>query len=232
VNRELWAGRAGYYFYCRIQIIESPTQYRKTTYAMSKTSVFMDSRRLCSDDCAKEARDKQNEEISGYNLYTYHPVACESPKAQFPAFSYDHVNLRGRVGYGLADDCIVDRYSSLRTDPSVLTRDRCRVQLFSRIFTGCPNLKPGVADAGEELKITQGQSSTNLEGVTYSCKRAVMEKQTANFTPLIPCVAEIQKEEHIVEPWIRGGDSTRDFVRRQEFLDKCGAQFQRNSVRH
>lgn len=198
----------------------------------SDASVFLDSRRLCTDDCAKEARDKQNEEISGYNLYGYRPVACEDPKARFPAFSYDHVNLRGRVGFGVADDCIVDRFSSLRTDPAVLTRDRCKTQLFQRIFQGCPNLKPGIADAGEELQVQQGQATTNLEGVTLSCKKSIMEVQTAHIIPLLPCVASIQDEKHIVEPWVRGGDATRDFVRRQEFLDKCGVQFQRNSVRH
>lgn len=198
---------------------------------MSKTNVFLDSRRLCTDDCAKEARDKQNEEISGYNLYTYHPVACEDPKARFPTFAYDHVNLRGRVGFGVADDCVVDRFSGLRTDPAVLTRDRCRIQLFSRIFQGCPNLKPGVADAGQELAMQGGQSSTLLEGIQYPCKRAIMEQSTAKFIPLLDCVKTVQDPDHIVEPWVRGGDATRDFVRRQEFLQNCGAQFQRNAVR-
>lgn len=194
-------------------------------------SVFLDSRRVCTDDCAKEAKDKQNDDIVGYNLYAWHPVACEDPKARFPSFAYDHVNLRGRVGYGVADDCVVDRFSGLRTDPAVLTRDRCRTQLFTRIFKGCPNLKPGTRDAGDEQILQGGQSSGNLEGVTLSCKRAIMEETTQKLMPLLDCVKEVQNHEHIVEPWVRGGDATRDFVRRQEFLEKCGAQFDRNAVR-
>jgi hypothetical protein len=183
------------------------------------TSVFLDSRRVCSDDCAKEARDNQNDSIYKYSMYQDLPIKCEAPDARFPSFSYDHVNLRGRVGYGVADDCLVDNYSSLRNDPAQLTRDRCHIQLFSRVFQGCPNLKPGVPDPDLEMPITQGTSSGTLEGISYPCKRAIMEMTTTHPTPLVDCMKDIQDPDHLVEPWIRGGDATRDFVKRQEYLN-------------
>jgi hypothetical protein len=195
---------------------------------MSKDSVFMSSRRVCSDDCAKEARDTQNDGIYSYSMYHFQPVACKDPQASVPAFSYDHVNLRGRVGYGLAEDCVVDRYSSLRNDPAALTRDRCRTQLFSRIFQGCPNLKPGVPNPDAEMPIMQGISSKDVEGVQYVCKKTIMEKQTYTPIPLVNCMQDIQDPNHIVEPWVRGGEATRDFVRRQELLDSCGMSFDAN----
>lgn len=182
------------------------------------TSVFLDSRRVCSDDCAKEAKDTQNDTMYNYTMYQELPVKCESPAVRFPAFSYDHVNLRGRPGYGLADDCLVDQYSALMNDPAQMTRDKCRIQLFTRVFQGCPNLKPGVADPDVEMPIQQGLSSGTLEGVQYPCKRALMEMQHSKFIPLIDCMKDVQNPDHLVEPWVRGGDPTRDFVKRQEFL--------------
>lgn len=194
---------------------------------MSKTTTFLDSRRLCSDDCAKEARDNQNNAIDGYMHYRFLPIDCNPPNARLPTFTYDHVNLRGRVGYGLAEDCLVDQYSALRNNPTQLTRDRCPIQLYSRVFQGCPNLKPGVANPDAEMPLIQGMSSGTLEGIQYPCKRQIMEMTTAHPIPMIDCMKDVQDPEHIVEPWVRGGDATRDYVRRQEFLTNCGASFER-----
>jgi len=185
-------------------------------------SVFLNSRRICSDDCAKEAKDVQNDGIYGYEMYQYLPVDCDGKNARFPGFAYDHVNLWGRVGYGQAEGCIVDNFSALRNDPAQLTRDRCRVQLFSRIFQGCPNLKPGVADPDAEMPILQGSGSDTFEGVQYPCKKTLMELTTNPFMPMLDCVKEVQKPDHVVESWVRGGDDTRSFVKRQEYLQSCG----------
>lgn len=182
----------------------------------------MNSRRLCTDDCAKEARDLQNEGIHGYSVYQHLPVECDGVRARFPEFAYNHINLRGRAGFGVAEGCIVDNYSALRNDPNQLTRDRCRTQLFTRMFQACPNLKPGVSDPDQEMPILQGTGSSTLEGVQYPCKKTLMELQTKQFMPMIECVKEVQKSDHIVEPWIRGGEDTRSFVKRQEFLQACG----------
>lgn len=197
---------------------------------MNNQSVFMNSRRLCSDDCAKESKDLQNEGIEKWQLYQHLPIECDGVNARFPTFAYDHVNLRGRTGYGQAEGCIVDNFSALRNDPAQLTRDRCRVQLFSRIFQGCPNLKPGIPNPEQEMPLIQGTGSSTLEGVAYPCKKAIMELTTNPFMPMLECVQEVQKSEHVVEPWIRGGDDTRSFVKRQEFLKTCNEnQFVRGS---
>jgi hypothetical protein len=190
---------------------------------MSSSDVFLNSRRVCSDDCAKEARDNQNDALYGYNMYRHAYIPCETPNPRMPNFTYEHVNLRGRVGYGLADDCLVDQYSELRNAPTQLTRDRCPIQLFGRVFKGCPNLKPGVPNPDLEMPITQGMSSSTLEGIQYPCKKAIMEETTNKFMPMQECVKEIQEPQHVVEPWIRGGDDTRNYVKRMEFLAQCGA---------
>jgi len=189
----------------------------------SNPAIFLDSRRVCSDECAKESKDIQNEQIENYELYQYLPVDCDGKHARFPEFSYDHTNLVGRIGYGYTEGCVVDNDSELRNDPARLTRDRCRLQLFTRIFTGCPNLRPGVGDPNTELDILAGSSSDDLSAFA-SCKREITELQTYYPTPMLECIKEVQDPKHIVEPWVRGGDNTRDFIRRQEFLKQCEAQ--------
>jgi hypothetical protein len=186
------------------------------------SSVFNDSHRLCTDDCAQEAKDIQNEGIFGYETYRYFPIECDKELGSYPAFSFDHVNLRGRTGYGLSDGCTIDNSSELRNDPKQLTRDRCRIQLFSRIFQGCPNLRSGIVDPEQEMPIIQGTGSRDFDGFMFPCKKSITELQVNQPTPMLDCVKEIQNPQHIVEPWVRGGDPTRDFVRRQEFLQKCG----------
>ncbi len=185
-------------------------------------AVFLNSRRLCSDNCAKEAKDVQNDGVFKYMMYQDLKVDCDGAHARFPKLAYDHVNLSGRNGYGIAEGCVVDNYSALRNDPSQLTRDRCRIQLFSRIFQGCPNLKPGVVNPDKEMPLVQGTGSSTYEGVTFPCKKTITELTTRKFDPLTECAKEVQKPEHIVEPWVRGGDDTRNYVKRQELLTKCG----------
>lgn len=188
----------------------------------SKPNVYMNSRRLCSDECAKEAKDMQNDGIINYELYQYLPVECDGVNARFPTFAYDHVNLKGRIGYGVAEGCVIDNDSSLRNDPARMTRDKCRTQLFTRIFQGCPNLACGVADPDQEMPILQGSGSSTWEGINYPCKRTIMEAQHYKFDPLLDCVKKVQEPEHIVEAWQRGGTDTRNYMLRQEFLKSCG----------
>lgn len=189
---------------------------------MSEKNIFLDSKNYSTDCCAKEAKDAQNEQLENYFLYQYLPIQCKSPNMRSPEFQYDHPNLRARIGYGLADDCVIDQYSSLRNDPKQLTRDRCKIQLFERIFQGCPHLKPTVEDPGDELPLQQGLSTTTIEGVQLSCKKAIMEQPTYKFVPLVDCMKDIQDPKNVVEGWTRGGDPTRDYVRRKEFLNRCG----------
>jgi hypothetical protein len=185
--------------------------------------VYFGTRNVCSDDCAMEAKDLQNSTIHNYAMYQYLPVNCDKSGhvARFPEFAYDHVNLTGRAGYGVAEGCVVDSYSALRNDPNQMTRDRCRVQLFTRIFQGGPNLSCGISNPEVEGPILQGQSSRDWAGINYPCSRTLMEIQTNQPMPMLDCVRPVQDPVHIVEPWVRGGDPTRDFVRRKQFMEQC-----------
>lgn len=185
-------------------------------------NLFNIAKNVHSDDCAEEAKDIQNEGMFGYHTYNYIPVECDGQNAVYPDFSYEHVNLRGRSGYGVSDGCVVDKYSVLRNDPKQLTRDRCRTQLFSRIFQGCPNLRGGVVNPDDEMPILQGTGSRDFDGYLFECKKSITELETYHPIPLLDCVKDVQKPDNCVEPWTHGGDPTRDYIRRQEFLKQCG----------
>lgn len=183
------------------------------------SSSFLASKNYSTDCCAKEARDAQNEQMANWRLYKDFLVDCEMPNMRSPEFQYDHVNLRASIGYGVAGGCEIDQDSKLRNNPSAMTSDKCKIQLFRRIFQGCPNLKPVITDHGEEQSLIEGASTTCDPDFIY--KKQLMELNLSHITPLVDCMKDVQNVAHIVPNWTRGGDPTRDFVRRREFMNRC-----------
>lgn len=180
------------------------------------TNIFDSSTSICSDNCWKTAKEVHNKEISDYFLYETNFEKCTAPDVRMPEMSLDYPNLRGRPGYGLADDCLIDIYSSLTNNYAAMTRDRCPIQLSSRIFTGGPNLRRGTGDINAELDVLSG-SDTN----PFKCNKTIMEMQTYKFTPLLDCMKDIQDPEHIVPVGVRGGEDTRSYINRADFNKNC-----------
>jgi len=180
------------------------------------TNIFDSSTNLCSDNCWKTSKEVHNKEISDYYLYETNSVKCSAPDVRMPEMSLNYPNLRGRPGYGLADDCLIDIYSSLTNNTAAMTRDRCPTQLTTRIFAGGPNLRSGTGDIDKELDILSG-SDTN----PYRCNKTIMELQTYQFTPLLDCMKDIQDPDNIVPDGVRGGEDTRSYINRAEFNKNC-----------
>jgi hypothetical protein len=182
------------------------------------TYSFIQENNICSDKCWRVAKDMWNKQITDYNLYPNQDnfTKCVSPNVRIPEFHYDHINLRGRPGYGLSDECLIDKYSSLRNDPNILTQDRCPNQLHGRVFQGGPKLKAIDRDIDKELDVLSG-SDTN----PFKCKKTLMELQTYKFIPLLDCVKDVQEEQNIVPKWVWGGEDTRSYVNRVEFNKSC-----------
>ena len=42
------------------------------------------------------------------------------------------------------------------------------------------------------------------------------------FVPMITCTQEVQKPNHIIYDWTRGGDPSRQLVKNKEYLENCG----------
>lgn len=186
---------------------------------MNKNS-FDNSTSVCTDTCWNNAKELHNNEISNYHLNQNNLTECVYPHVRMTETYLNHPNLRGRPGYGLSDDCLIDNYSSLRNDPASLTHDKCRIQLVNRIFTAGPNLRCGKTNIGAELELIEG-SDTN----PFKCRKTIMEEQTYNFIPMLDCIKDIQDPKHIVPIWTNGGEDTRSYINRAEFNKKCNIQY-------
>jgi hypothetical protein len=176
---------------------------------------------LYNDTCHQESKDISNKIINDYFHYNRNFIKCEDDKVRIPNFYLDHVNLRGTPHPNVAnhpDSCLIDSESLLRNDKSKITKDRCNIQLYQRMFQAGPNLTPGIGDFNTELDILSG---TNSKHVTNTCFDNIMEKQTYKMIPMLECVSKIQDHEHIVPKWIRGGEDTRNYINRKKFLEKC-----------
>jgi hypothetical protein len=186
---------------------------------MKGSNLFTWNNNVCSDDCWKKAKDHNNTQINNYMLFDTNFVECKAPNVQMPTFYFDHVNLRGRSGYGLSDDCLIDNYSKLRNDTSASTRTRCPVQLLERTFQSPPSLLRGKGDISKELDVLSG-SDTNYLQADASCKKSIMEKQTYHNIPLLDVMSDIQNPNNIVmdKPI---GDDTRSYINRQKFVNNC-----------
>ena len=178
-------------------------------------STFFDKQNgICSDSCWSDYKNSGNNKIIDYNTYdkSTQLLDCESSKARVPEFMYDHPNLRGRPGYGLADPCLIDTYSEIVKNKDLMTHDKCKIQLNSRIFTSCPQMKGSTGDIEKELELLSG-TDTN----TYRCRKTLMELQLKHPIPLVDCMQDIQNPEHIVPMWINGGEDTRSYINRLNF---------------
>lgn len=173
-----------------------------------------------SDECWKQAKDTHNMQIEKYALYYNDNAKEKKNTGSLPSFTNEHINLRGRPGYGVADDYLVDIYSSLRNNPNSMTRDRCPIQLETRMFRGGPKLTGQQGNINKELDILSGSDTRFIKSDTTKCNKSLMELSTNKFIPLLDCVKEVQNPEHIIPSWTRGGEDTRSYINKVKF-SKC-----------
>ena len=193
------------------------------------SSLYDANAHLNSDTCWMNAKDTYNDNLGKYALY-YNDTAKENkPTGSLPNMAIDHVNLRGRPGYGLSDDYLIDTYSSLRNNQDAMTRDRCPIQLITRTFAGGPQLRGNGGDIQKELDVLSGSDTRNMPALSnadenvsqpYRCNKSIMEVTTNEFMPMLDCIKEAQKPEHIVYDWIRGGEDTRSYKNKAKF-NRC-----------
>ena len=185
---------------------------------------------LYNDTCHKESKDISNKLIDDYTHYNRNFIQCNDPNIRIPQFYLDHVNLRGSPHPNVPnhpDNCLIDKESVFRNNKQQMTKDKCNIQLYQRMFQACPNLRPGIGDPNNELELLSGTDSTHISN---TCNQNIMEKQTYQMIPMLDCVSKVQNHEHIVPKWIRGGEDTRNYINRKKFLEKCGNLQQRQGT--
>lgn len=182
---------------------------------MASKRLFFDLHRPTDDKCAYTVEEDQNKSLFDYNVYNYFGKGIKN----LVDFTSDHVNLRFGDGVnGLASPETIDTDSAFRNDKKWTPRGV--QQLPVRTYHAVPDLSGGsVHDTKGEETVAWGDAtfnrSTALSGV-------FLEQQ---FEPLVPALrGEVQDPSHIVEPWTRGGDHTREASRSLAFIQSQGYQ--------
>jgi len=176
------------------------------------TTFFDKQNSLCSDSCWATYKNYGNDKINNYQTYDTQLVDCEAPNVRMPTFMYDHVNLRGRPGVGVSDPCLIDNSSELLNNRDRSTRDRCKLQLFRRLFDAGPALRGQTGDINRELDILSGSDSALSNPIP--CKKEIMERQIKQPIPMLDWIKDVQNPNNIVPIWTNGGDDTRSYINR------------------
>jgi len=176
--------------------------------------------RVGSDDCAHKAQDRGNQDMFDYHTFNIFQTnksdqeACAKASSELEEF-YTGNFMRIRNGFGVTSSCFVDEDSEIRRNN--LTQHKGPMQLFQRTFQAVPDFSHGTVEPEIESRIQQGNNTYNAQ----ECDSAPVP-----FMPMIDCLREqIQNSEHIIPPWTRGGEHTRDTLKQKEFLEKNGYNF-------
>ena len=174
--------------------------------------------RLNDDECALVTRELQNRSVGDYVLYnSYLTSQCKKDQKDFHEYISQNPNLRYKDGYGFLNECVVDVDSELRNGTK-FTHDKGKSQLCSRWNQAVPSYNKGglIVNVDSRMKIAEDTS------VIADCD-ILAEKDFARFIPLPPCLAaNIQNPEHIVTKTVQCGESTRNYVQDNQYLQQCG----------
>jgi hypothetical protein len=113
--------------------------------------------------------------------------------------------------------CFVDKDSDLRF--AALTDKRYIHQLYTRPYHG------SYMGAGQNTANHKPLETQLLQGIdTRGYVRKACDVSAGVSIDRFECLPEFgnpQRVQHVVEPWVRGGDHTRDYVRRINYEKQC-----------
>jgi hypothetical protein len=183
---------------------------------------FENENRLGTDECALNSENEQNKRIEEYMMFNMYPgIECDGDVKKVHEFmTENHMTIRD--GYGFTNSCRVDQDSEMRIDSNKINRDKN--QMFTRTFQAVPDLSRGDINVDNESRIQQGEITFD----DFQCQGKPLDV----FTPMLPCLREnIQNPDHLVESWVRGGETTRDTLKQKDFLEKNGYRFDGESLK-
>lgn len=177
---------------------------------------------ILSDQCAIDARNRQNAGINNYNIFNFYKGTADDctkySKKDIIDLSLD-TQMHLKDGYGVTDRCVVDEDSKLRNG-QVWTNPKEKVQLYARVFQGIPNINTGGLNVPVEDIVKQGQYNYLRKGCDNQS-----EQQYDSFMPLVPCLAKtVQTDRTVIPPWEGHGIpiGSRDYIQQSRFLESNG----------
>ena len=179
---------------------------------------------LNTDKCATVNRELVNKSIFDHATYNNFFLSdCKCDNTKMVDFMTDNPNLHYRDGYGFTNGCVVDSDSAMRYE-SRITHDKTRIQLCTRWDQAVPDLGKGGLLPNIEDKLKNSEDTSFIR----DCDK-LSEKNFDRNIPLIGCLAPtIQDSSHIIMPFTRGGDITRNYIHENNYMEKCGFKFNGN----
>jgi len=139
-------------------------------------------------------------------------------------------------------------YANLMSEPFVFYkpyRSACRVDVESELryseltnmnqlyplYTS-PYLTVPFMGAGQNSLYHKEIESQLLQGINAHSFKACSPTSgvTINRFDCLPDYGNPQKVEHIIEPWVRGGEPTSDYIRRSSYALKCSSEITNSIV--
>ena len=180
--------------------------------------------RLNADKCYLDEKFKISSAPGDYNLFNYYDCTCQAPAIK--EISTKNVMVTFNDGYGWSQ-CQIDKDSVFRNDPSRITNPRLIQQLHERPYLTVPYMSRGGFDVPTESMLTLG---TELTGSKRACN-TLSGIYIDRFDPQLDHIKEnVQNPIHLIQQdndinWIRGGQPSRQIIRNQDYLQKCGFQY-------
>ena len=184
----------------------------------TKGTPFIHQDGIGSDKCAVKARNLTNVSIMDYQLWNTYDCSKDDAIDDFGA---DHINLHFKNGYGFTSPCLVDTDTKLRID-GMWTSEKAKSQMFTRFYKASPDLSKGTLKPDVESRLVQGENTSRAK----ICFRHA-EVDFDRFMPMLPCLdGEIQNPRHLILPFSRGGEDSRQIMRsRQPMYDRQTGAF-------
>lgn len=159
------------------------------------------------------SQDKANALIAQYSLRADETLNSARARNEATQTAAQNRALNLWMGYSASQEGI-DRDSDMRLAGET-TANKHRTPMPTRTFVGVPNLGKGDPNPRVESRLQNGQDTAVGRGPGTS---VVAEKQFPVFHPEVRAV----DVEHIVPPWSRGGENSRDASKDPRFLKSVG----------
>jgi len=181
--------------------------------------------RLNEDLCYKKLNTHTSVKPGKYLTKNFKDCKCMAPNVQNISLQYPALLYRDGYGWTSNNGCNIDTDSNLRNSKN-LTNMKCIHQLFERPYKTVPYMGRGEGNICVENKLKPSDSTfdarpcNKLSGIYID-----------RFVPQISCIKNtIQKPIHLIPEdndinWIRGGQPSRQIIRNNEYLKKCGFKY-------
>lgn len=182
---------------------------------------FDQSSRIFYDKCSQTYRDRVNGDAGNYSFQPFpsqHPAKAVELSLEQP--NVHAIPAKGSAGY---EGSLVDIDSHLRNAPTMTHMGETR-QLLHHTHFNVPYLARGPGNACVESALRPGEDVGQPRSGNVLAQEDVTEYR---FHPLIQSVQKAQDPTHIIpednrKDWVRGGQSSRELLRKPEVLQRMG----------